>query len=119
MVTTPILLLDKATSALDAASERLVQNSLDRLIIAKKRITIVIAHRLSIVCNADKIAFIQDRSVAELGPHEDLIKITDRKYAQLVRALEQSTSYYLVHRKRHRTGILCIGRCQMTWGQAQ
>lgn len=66
----PILLLDEATSALDTASERLVQDSLDRL--SKGRTTLVIAHRLSTIRNADKIVVIDAGRVVEQGSHDQL-----------------------------------------------
>ena len=67
----PILLLDEATSALDTASERLVQDSLDRL--SRGRTTLVIAHRLSTIRNADKIVVIDAGRVVEQGSHDQLM----------------------------------------------
>ncbi|WP_323768189.1 ABC transporter ATP-binding protein [Marinovum sp.] len=67
----PILLLDEATSALDTASEALVQEALDRL--ARGRTTLVIAHRLSTVRNADKIVVMDQGQVVEEGTHEALL----------------------------------------------
>ena len=67
----PILLLDEATSALDTQSEKRVQNALDRL--SEGRTTIVIAHRLSTVRNADWIYVMQDGEVCEQGQHEALV----------------------------------------------
>ena len=67
----PVLILDEATSALDNESERYIQQSLDRL--SRNRTTIVIAHRLSTVRNADEIVVIADGSVAERGTHADLL----------------------------------------------
>ncbi|CAM6000227.1 unnamed protein product, partial [Sphagnum balticum] len=58
-----VLLLDEATSALDAASERLVQESIDKLQQSKMQTTIVIAHRLTTIMNADKIAVINKGSI--------------------------------------------------------
>ncbi len=68
-----VLLLDEATSALDAASERLVQESIDKLQQSKMQTTIVIAHRLTTIMNADKIAVINKGSIVELGRHEELL----------------------------------------------
>ena len=67
-----ILLLDEATSSLDSESESIVQEALERLM--TDRTSIIIAHRLSTVRNADRIAFIKDGQVLELGCHEDLMK---------------------------------------------
>ncbi|WP_291891796.1 ABC transporter ATP-binding protein [Maricaulis sp.] len=67
----PILLLDEATSALDTQSEKRVQNALDRL--SEGRTTIVIAHRLSTVRNADWIYVMQDGEVCEQGQHDALV----------------------------------------------
>ncbi|MFB6320725.1 ABC transporter ATP-binding protein [Saccharicrinis sp. FJH54] len=69
----PVLILDEATSALDTESERLVQDALEKLM--KNRTTIVIAHRLSTVRNADEICVMHEGKIAERGKHEDLIKI--------------------------------------------
>lgn len=68
----PILLLDEATSALDIQSEATVQKALDRL--AKGRTTLVVAHRLSTIKNADHIVVIEHGSVAESGTHEELME---------------------------------------------
>ena len=67
----PILLLDEATSALDSESEKLVQKALDNLM--KKRTSIVVAHRLSTVMNADKIIVIDNGKVIEIGSHKQLL----------------------------------------------
>lgn len=67
----PILILDEATSALDTATEQKIQSAFDSL--SKGRTTLVIAHRLSTIRNADKIAVIDDKTVAECGTHEELL----------------------------------------------
>lgn len=68
----PVLLLDEATSALDNESERLVQESLERL--AEGRTTLTIAHRLTTVKNADEIVVLTEDGVVEKGTHDELIK---------------------------------------------
>ncbi|MBQ4098082.1 MAG: ABC transporter ATP-binding protein [Clostridia bacterium] len=67
----PILILDEATSALDNTTEILIQQSLDEL--CKGRTTIVVAHRLSTIKNANEIAVISDGRITERGSHEQLI----------------------------------------------
>ncbi len=76
----PILILDEATSALDNTTEILIQQSLDEL--CKGRTTIVVAHRLSTVKNADKIAVVSDGVIIEQGKHEELLE-KNGKYAEL------------------------------------
>ncbi len=66
----PILLLDEATSALDAESERVVQDALDRLM--QKRTTLVIAHRLATVVNADRIVVLDQGRINAIGTHATL-----------------------------------------------
>ena len=67
----PILILDEATSSLDNESEKIIQASLDLL--SKDRTTLVIAHRLSTVKNADKIIVLTENGIVEKGTHNDLI----------------------------------------------
>jgi subfamily B ATP-binding cassette protein MsbA len=69
---TPILVLDEPSSGLDAASEKLVFEALDRLMVGKT--SIVIAHRLSTVRRADVIFVVKDGTIAESGKHEELVK---------------------------------------------
>jgi subfamily B ATP-binding cassette protein MsbA len=68
----PILILDEATSSLDSEAEREVQQALDRLI--KGRTTLVIAHRLSTVRNADRIIVLADGKIVEAGSHPELMQ---------------------------------------------
>ena len=67
----PILLLDEATSALDTQSERLVQAALDNLM--QQRTTLVVAHRLSTIENADRIVVMHQGRIAEMGTHAELL----------------------------------------------
>ena len=78
-----ILLLDEATSALDATSERLVQESIDALQKSKAQTTLVIAHRLTTIRNADKIAVIDKGRVVQVGTHDDLLADDKGLYATL------------------------------------
>lgn len=76
-----ILILDEATSALDTVSERLVQEAIDRL--SSDRTVLIIAHRLSTVQKADKIAVLERGEVMEVGSHAELLKIEDGYYRRL------------------------------------
>jgi len=82
-----ILLLDEATSALDSGSEYIVQEALDRLMLG--RTTVVVAHRLSTIKNADMIAVLQQGVVVETGTHSELLaKGESGAYWQLVKMQE-------------------------------
>src|SRR3546814_12365588 len=76
----PLLLLDEATSALDAESERVVQQALDRLMAGRS--TLVIAHRLATVLQADRILVIDEGRLVESGRHGELAA-SGRLYASL------------------------------------
>lgn len=77
-----ILLLDEATSALDSESERLVQEAIHRAAVG--RTTIVIAHHLSTIRNADLIGVMQNGCVVEIGSHDELIQHQSGLYASFV-----------------------------------
>jgi len=81
----PILILDEATSALDSVTEAKIQKTFDKLSLG--RTTIVIAHRLSTVRNADRIAVIDNGNIIELGSHQQLME-NNGEYAQLVHTQE-------------------------------
>ncbi|KAE9455096.1 hypothetical protein C3L33_13012, partial [Rhododendron williamsianum] len=78
-----ILLLDEATSALDAESERIVQDALANIM--SSRTTVVVAHRLTTIKNADLIAVVRAGKIVEHGTHVELIKNPEGAYNQLVR----------------------------------
>ena len=81
----PILILDEATSALDTESEKLVQEALEHLM--KDRTTLVVAHRLSTIRNADMICVLHDGKIVEQGRHDQLMK-RNGYYAKLA-AMQQ------------------------------
>lgn len=84
-----ILLLDEATSALDPHAERIVQKALDRA--SENRTTIVIAHKLKTVCNADNILVLSQGRIVEQGKHHELVA-ANGTYAHLVKAQDLSTA---------------------------
>ena len=77
----PIVILDEATSALDNKSEAIVQKAIDNLM--KDKTVFVIAHRLSTVQNAHRIAVINEGKLVELGSHEELMQIENGLYKNL------------------------------------
>eukprot|EP00529_Nitzschia_sp_RCC80_P007064 CAMPEP_0113481608 /NCGR_PEP_ID=MMETSP0014_2-20120614/22496_1 /TAXON_ID=2857 /ORGANISM="Nitzschia sp." /LENGTH=1474 /DNA_ID=CAMNT_0000375109 /DNA_START=515 /DNA_END=4939 /DNA_ORIENTATION=- /assembly_acc=CAM_ASM_000159 len=87
-----ILLLDEATSALDNESEAIVQEALDQLMTDKSRTIIVIAHRLTTIQNADRIAFISDGRVKEIGSHDELMEKPKGRYKMLVESSDRRAS---------------------------
>ncbi len=84
-----ILILDEATSSLDAESERLVQEALDVLMV--NRTSIIIAHRLATIKDVDWIYVIDSGVIAEQGTHSDLIEIENRVYASLAKLQFENT----------------------------
>ncbi|KAG2660772.1 ABC transporter B family member 2-like [Panicum virgatum] len=82
-----ILLLDEATSALDVESERVVQQALDRVM--RSRTTVMVAHRLSTIKNADVISVLQDGKIVEQGAHQQLIENRNGAYHKLVSLQQQ------------------------------
>lgn len=77
-----VLILDEATSALDAESEHLVKQALDRLM--EGRTTLIIAHRLSTVRDADRVAVLEQGRLVQIGSHRDLMGDTSGLYRRLV-----------------------------------
>ncbi len=77
----PVLILDEATSSLDAESEALVQQAIENLM--TDRTTVVIAHRLSTIRRADRIVVIEEGTVRETGTHDELLRRADSVYRRL------------------------------------
>ncbi|KAJ3037366.1 Multidrug resistance protein 1 [Rhizophlyctis rosea] len=102
-----ILLLDEATSALDSTSERLVQEALERASIG--RTTVIVAHRLSTIRNADQIIVMHHGKIAEVGDHRSLVekdgiyrKLVDMQ--QLVKKAEETASEEVSETEKSETG---------------
>ena len=95
----PILILDEATSSVDAETEALIQEALDRLTL--RRTTLVIAHRLATVRRADRIVVLRDGQVAAAGSHDDLVA-DGGWYAEMVRRQQLSARWRLESVERER-----------------
>ena len=91
-----ILILDEATSALDSASERIVQQAINELAASKQRTTVIIAHRLSTVRQADCIVVMNQGEIVEMGSHQQLMEQENSSYARLVQA-EQDKAHEAEH----------------------
>jgi len=84
-----VLLLDEATSALDNESERIVQDALDKMMTASSRTTIVIAHRLTTIQNADVICVVDHGKIVEKGTHAELMHNKKGIYYQMYTAQDK------------------------------
>lgn len=76
-----ILILDEATSSIDAETESVIQHAIEKLI--EKRTSIIIAHRLSTIRNADIILVMDQGKVVEMGTHDDLLNVSNGRYKEL------------------------------------
>lgn len=85
----PILILDEATSALDSVSEALVQQALDKLM--QEKTTIVVAHRLSTIRNADRILVMEHGRIVTQGSHDDLMQ-SSQEYQELYQSFASNTT---------------------------
>ncbi|KAF1930188.1 MDR efflux pump ABC3 [Didymella exigua CBS 183.55] len=104
-----ILIFDEATSALDVTSERIVQAALDR--IAKSRTTIIVAHRLATISDADCIIVMKKGKMVQQGTHNELVRIKNGAYWSLVRSQQLATHFVDArNQNRHDANIEHIPR---------
>ena len=101
------------TSALDTASERVVQEALDQLMQDHSRTTIVIAHRLSTIRNASRIAYISDGKVRELGTHDELMANPESKYRRLQELQSMGTSQHDGKEKASKSELIVSTKTSM------
>ena len=101
----PVLLLDEATSALDAENETLVQGALDALM--KGRTTLVIAHRLATIVNADRILVIDGGEIVEEGTHARLLA-AGGLYSRLAKLQFETGAAALTERRRRRSREIAL-----------
>ncbi len=99
----PILILDEATSALDTETERAIQQSLADL--SEGRTTLVIAHRLATIANADRIVVVEDGRIIEQGSHKELLARKDGRYRQL-HAAQGSGRFTTVNNRKPSAALL-------------
>ena len=101
----PVMIFDEATSALDTRAERAIQGELDR--IAKGRTTLVIAHRLTTIVNADEIVVMDRGRIVERGRHEALLE-RDGLYAQLWNLQAQQDRFERLERRMARRAVSLV-----------
>jgi ATP-binding cassette subfamily B protein/subfamily B ATP-binding cassette protein MsbA len=85
------LILDEATSALDSVSERLIQESLEKLSVG--RTVVAIAHRLSTIASSDKVVVLEGGNIMEQGKYQDLLQLRGKlwKYHQMQNEVGQTS----------------------------
>ncbi|PHT28117.1 ABC transporter B family member 21 [Capsicum baccatum] len=113
-----ILLLDEATSALDAESERIVQETLDNVMIS--RTTVIVAHRLSTVRNADAIAVLQEGKIVEKGSHLELIQLQElSKYSGEQDSNELDSQEIMINPKDESNQLIFVTRSATSRGSSR